>query len=195
MAKDLISLQLYKQLKNINSTNADASTSELINLCSDYIKAYLGRTLVDHYTPGKEKVERRKGNINKIYLSEFPLRQVVSVELKDEAGTYSTLVDGTDYFIDYEVDAVMTVDGEPFTRSLDPNAVRITYTGGYESVPSELQLATVDLVTFYLKGEYVQKKEMGGMDSISFKNLLQIEHNLPQHIARVLEMHRQSVFF
>lgn len=194
MAIELITLDEYKQAKKINSTNDDALITKLIEACSSYVKSYLGRTLVDHFsTP---KVESLRPNKSKLYLKEFPLVEVSSVQLLNtEDSTYVTLVEDVDYYVDYDVDAIETVLGDNFSSSNSPKGIIVTYTGGYEVIPAEIRMAVIDLVTFYLKGEYVQKKEMGGMDTISFKNLLQIEHNLPQHIARALEMHRQSVTF
>lgn len=192
MSNNLISLERYKLLKGINSTTEDAKLTQYISNASDYVKTYLGRSLNDYVDTAI--VEYSRGNKPKYYLKEFPLIELVSVELESSEfpGVYNPLVENTDFFVDEDTDAIETISGSAITSQPKPKAVRITYKGGYQDIPGDLELAVMDLVTYYAKGEYVPNKQVGGTDSIAQAIP---ESRLPKHIARVLEMHRQSITF
>ena len=189
MSNNLISLEFYKQIKKINSTTEDAAISSIISSVSDYVKTYLGRTLNAYLTT--PKVEYFKGDKAKYYLSEFPVISINSVELF-EGNSYTPLVTDEDYYLDEELDAICTVSSKAFSNIPYNNRIKITYLGGYNSIPGEIALAVVDLVTYYHKSEYVQNKQVGGTDSIQ---LAIPEYKLPKHITRVLEMYRQGFAF
>ncbi len=189
MSNNLITLEFYKQTKKINSTVEDAAISSLISNVSEYIKTYLGRSLNDYVST--EKVEYFRGDKVKYFLSEFPVIEIISVET-NESGNYDTLEIDEDYYLDEEVDAIATTSNRPFSTDPKNKRIKVTYKGGYEDLPGELALVTVDLVTYYLKSEYVQNRQMGGVDMIM---QAPPEFKLPKHISRVLEMYRQGFAF
>lgn len=189
MSNNLITLEFYKQTKKINSTVEDAAISSLISNVSEYIKTYLGRSLNDYVDT--EKVEYFRGDKAKYFLSEFPVIEIISVET-NQAGNYDLLEADEDYYLDEEVDAITTTSGRPFSTDPKNKRIKVTYKGGYQDIPGELALVTVDLVNYYLKNEYLPSKQMAGVDSIIQPVP---EYKLPKHISRVLEMYRQGFAF
>ena len=72
-----------------------------------------------------------------------------------------------------------------------PNAVKVVYKAGYETIPQDLRLAVVDLIMYYHKNEQKQRQTLAGAtiqnqstssqrDSVAF----------PDHIKRVLDLYK-----
>lgn len=135
------------------------------------------------------KVEISKGSpTNRMILQETPLMQVTSVEFSQDFGkTYDTLVELTDYVVDQDADAVEII-ATPYVNYIKTNAYRISYTAGYEVIPSDLKLAVADLIQYYIRNDAAihSQKAVGA-------NTVQIEYitttNLPAHIKRVLDQY------
>jgi hypothetical protein len=76
---NLVDLGDYKAYTNINSTTADAKLNTLIGHVSALVKTYCNRSFLDFYTT--DKVEYFNGGGHDfIYLTEIPIREIVSVE-------------------------------------------------------------------------------------------------------------------
>jgi hypothetical protein len=68
------------------------------------------------------------------------------------------------------------------------NGYKVTYTAGFETIPEELKLAVMDLITYYIKNDAaIHSSKAPGT------NTVQIEYvtttNLPAHIKRVLDQY------
>ena len=187
MANNLITLAEYKAYIGISSTNQDTVINTLIPQVSALVKNICSRTFLDYVD--EFKVEISKGSpTNRIILQETPILQVSSVEFSEDYGkTYSTLTEYTDYVVDQDADAVEII-ATPYVNYIKTNAYRVSYTAGYETLPSDLKLAVADLVNYYVRNDSAihSQKAVGA-------NTVQIEYitttNLPAHIKRVLDQY------
>jgi uncharacterized phiE125 gp8 family phage protein len=187
MANNLITLAEYKAYIGISSTNQDTVINTLIPQVSALVKNICSRTFLDYVD--EFKVEISKGSpTNRIILQETPILQVSSVEFSEDYGkTYNTLTEYTDYVVDQDADVVEII-ATPYFDYIKTNAYRISYTAGYETLPSDLKLAVADLVNYYVRNDSAihSQKAVGA-------NTVQIEYitttNLPAHIKRVLDQY------
>jgi len=76
---NLIDLGDYKAYSNITSTTADAKLNTLIGHVSALIKTYCNRSFLDFYTTNKVEYFNGGGH-DFIYLTEIPIKEIVSVE-------------------------------------------------------------------------------------------------------------------
>jgi len=185
MALDLITLQEYKTYTSINSTNQDSAIQSLIPKVSALVKQICRRTFVDYLEDFKTETVRSCVN-SRILLSETPVTQISSVEFSENFGkTYTTLEEFTDYVVDSEaVEFILPI----FRDYNKVNAFRVSYNAGYETLPEDLRLAILDLVTYYLRND----SAVHSTKSVS-PNTMQIEYinstNLPASIKRILDLH------
>ena len=72
-----------------------------------------------------------------------------------------------------------------------PGAVKIVYTAGYSTTPKDLQLAVADLITYYLKDEYKERRTLQGA-SVQNRGTSSMSDNVdfPDHIKRVLDLYK-----
>lgn len=94
----------------------------------------------------------------------------------------------TEYVINYQEDRVERINPSTGTTTAfptAPNAVKITYRGGYATTPADLKVAVMDLLTYYLKNESVPRKASG---SITMEYIT--DSSFPPHIKRVLDLYR-----
>lgn len=183
---DLVLLSDVKAYAGINSNTQDASISYLIPKVSLYIKNYCGRTLVEYYTT--PKVEVFNGGNPEIFLKEAPIRVVSAVEYSQDYGkSYSPLVEFEDYVVDRELEAIAMIKFSVLPKSL--NAFKVTYTGGYATVPEDLKLAVVDLIQYYMRSDMaVKSTRTPGSSSTQVEYVMNA--TLPSHIRRVLDAYR-----
>jgi hypothetical protein len=94
------------------------------------------------------------------------------------------LTNYTDYVIDgYTVRSTLS-SGFPYLL----RGYKVTYTGGYEDTPQDLELAILDLLTYYIRNDSAihSAKNIGS-------NTVQIEYitssSLPIHIRRILDQY------
>ena len=187
MGLPLITAAEYKAYKGISSTTQDAAINALIPKVSELVKSFCRRTFLDYVDD--PKVEIFKGGEAALNLKEPPLIAVSAVEYSDDYGlTYTTLTEFIDYVTDKETDQVNLVSVY-YQGIKKVNAFRVTYTAGYvDGLPSDLKLAVMDLMHYYLHNETAlhTSKNVGA-------NSVQIEYvtntSLPAHIRRVLDLY------
>lgn len=181
---DLVTKQEYKIYAGINSTNHDAEIDFLIPKVSEFVKTYCRRTFVDHFD--EAKIEVFDGGHKTFLLKETPVTQIISVERSTDYGkTYTKL----NKFIEWvpQGDTVLCLEPGGTWQEL-VNGYRVTYFAGFETVPSDLKLAVLDLVSYYRKNDAAihSTKSPGS-------NTTQIEYisttNLPAHIKRILDQY------
>ena len=69
------------------------------------------------------------------------------------------------------------------------NGYRITYTGGYETVPNDIKLAALDLIIYYITSDMSIKSTRNvGANNTSIEYVTTA--SLPSHIRRVLDLYR-----
>lgn len=185
MAFDLITLAEYKNYASISSTNQDASISSLIPQVSSLVKQLCRRTFLDYVDDFKTDVFKGPVN-NKLLLLETPVLTVNSVEFSENYGkTYETLVEFEEYVVDNDTVEIIAA---PYNTYFRTNAFKVTYTAGYETLPTDLKLAVMDLVTYYLRNESsIRSTKPVGSNSVQIEYVTNT--HLPAHIRRVLDLH------
>ena len=184
MGLDLFTRQEYKSYKGITSANSDGQIDSLIPKVSQFTKTYCKRTFVDYASD--PLVEYNPGGFDRIVLSEIPVISVASVQRSIDYGkTYTTLTKYTDWVLDGN-DIVSLHPSGKFEQLI--RGYKITYFAGYESVPEDLKVACMDLLTYYKDNEgSIKSTKAAGT------NTTQIEYiqtsSLPAHIRRVFDLY------
>lgn len=185
MGANLITKAEYKAYAGINSTNQDAEIDSLIPKVSDLVKSYCRRTFVDYVDD--PKVETTQGGTREILLGEYPVLQIVSVQRSTDYGqTYTKLAKFTDWV--QVGDDVVSLATNGFDSLI--NGYKVTYFAGYELLPQDLKLATMDMVEYYLKNS----SAVHSTRPLISPNTLQVEYvsgsEFPAHIRRILDMYK-----
>ena len=193
---DLITRDEYKSLKNLSqSVKEDGRIDALIDSVSPLVKTYCGNSIVDYYSSNKTETFNINWDTYVVQLTESPVNAIVSVQEREGySSAYSTLTTGdNEYFLDLETDSVIrTTTGSAYKNwPQGPGAVKIVYTAGYSTTPKDLQLAVADLITYYLKDEYKERRTMQGA-SVQNRGTSSMSDNVdfPDHIKRVLDLYK-----
>ena len=184
MALNLTTKADYKAYAGIKSTNYDVEIDSLIPKVSALVKSYCRKSFVDYWdTPITEVSD---GGQKFILLKETPVVQVQSVTVSSDFGVTTTaLVRNTDYVL--RSDVLISTAPQGFKYLL--NGYSVTYLAGYEDVPNDVELAVMDLITYYRKndGAVHNNRTPGGGGSVQLEYIMNT--NLPAHIKRILDLH------
>ena len=190
---NLIDIDTYKVSENIQSTKEDSRITSLITSVSALVKTYCGSSIVDHYSSNKVETFNINWATNLVQLTETPLVSIVSVEERDDYSSSYTTVPATEYFADTTLDVVYRVSTQGGKKNWPggPAAVKITYRAGYADCPADLQLAVIDLITYYMKDEHKARQTIAGA-SIQNNASSSQRNNVafPDHIKRVLDLYK-----
>jgi hypothetical protein len=190
---NLIDLDTYKVSENIQSTKEDSRITSLITSVSALVKTYCGSSIVDHYSSNKVETFNINWATNLVQLTETPLVSIVSVEERDDYSSSYTTVPATEYFADTTLDVVYRVSTQGGKKNWPggPAAVKVTYKAGYADCPADLQLAVIDLITYYMKDEHKARQTIAGA-SIQNNSSSSQRNNVafPDHIKRVLDLYK-----
>ena len=193
---DLITKDEYKALKNLSqSVKEDGRIDALVDSVSQLVKTYCGNNIVDYYSSNKTETFNINWETHMVQLTESPVNAIVSVQEREGySSSYTTLTTGdNEYFLDTDTDSVIrTTTGSAYKNwPKGPGAVKIVYTAGYATAPKDLQLAVADLVTYYLKDEYKERRTLQGA-SVQNRGTSSMSDNVdfPDHIKRVLDLYK-----
>jgi len=189
---DLITLAEYKEIEGIASPKEDLRLATLVPSVSQLVKTYCANSLVDYYSTNKVETFNIDWNTHIVQLTESPVNTVVSVEKRDSVTDSYTTVATTEYYLDTSTDSILYVTGSTYKNwPRGAGSVKVTYTAGYESCPTDLKLAVVDLITYYLKDEHKERRTLGGA-SIQNQGSSSLRDSVafPDHIKRVLDMYK-----
>ena len=189
---DLITLAEYKEAEGIASPKEDLRLASLVPSVSQLVKTYCGNSIIDYYSTNKVETFNIDWNTHIVQLTESPVNTIVSVEKRDSVTDSYTTVPTTDYYLDESTDSVLYVTGSTYKNwPRGAGAVKVTYTAGYSECPSDLKLAVVDLITYYLKDEHKERRTLGGA-SIQNQSTSSVRDSVafPDHIKRVLDMYK-----
>lgn len=185
MATNLITLAEYKAYEGITGTGQDGEINTIIPKVSQLVKNVCRRTFVDW--TDDQKVEVYNGG-SVILLQEAPLIQIMNLEKSENYGqTYTTLVEFTDWVFDHENQQILPLDTSGEFKKL-VNGYRVSYTAGYETIPEDLKLAVLDLVTYYMKNQGAVQSQVAVTTTNAQVQYIS-ESNLPGHIKRVLDLY------
>lgn len=197
---DLITLDDYKLLEGVNSTQYDEKFESLITSVSKLVRNYCN-TEFDTYasSPGVTEVFDLQWDSYVVQLKHSPVISVTNVyERTGQADSYTELFkDGTnekyEWYLDTVSDSIFRTqeNGRYKNWPKGVGSVKVTYLAGYASLPEDLKLAVGDLITYYHKDEWKERQSIGsasreGAGSSAIKN----DPGFPDHIRRVLDMYR-----
>ncbi len=161
---NLITLQDYKTAEGITQPKDDSRLNVLIPSVSQLVKTYCGNSFVDYYSSNKTENFDINWSTHIVQLTESPANAIVSVQERDSYDdSYTTLTTGAyEYYLNTETDSVYrTLTSGHFKNwPTGVGAVKVVYTAGYSAVPSDLKLAVLDLITYYLKDEHKQRQSI-----------------------------------
>tara|TARA_E500000331_G_scaffold143961_1_gene140258 strand:+ start:374 stop:964 length:591 start_codon:yes stop_codon:yes gene_type:complete len=192
---DLITLQQYKTAEGISAPKDDARLNVLIPSVSQLVKTYCGNSFVDFFSSNKTETFTLNWGTSIVQLTESPVNSIVSVqERQSYSDSYATLTTGAyEYALDSATDSILRTlsSGRYKNWPQGVDAVRVVYTAGYSTIPADLKLAVLDLVTYYLKDEHKQRQSIAGA-SLQNQGSTSQNNNVsfPDHIKRVLDLYK-----
>ena len=186
---NLITLADYKQIEGLTNPKDDFRINQLIDSVSQLVKTYCGNSIVDFYSTNKVETFNMDWNTHIIQLTESPVNSIVSVEKRDSVTASYTTVPTTDYYLDTTTDSVLYVTGSTYKNwPRGAGSVKVTYKAGYSVCPTDLRLAVVDLIKYYMKDEHTQRRTLSGA---TIENQGTGEgRGFPDHIKRVLDLYK-----
>ena len=169
---DLISLDTYKTIENITNVKDDDRIETLITAISKLVKTYCASDLIDKYSTTITEFFDLQYSVEYIQLDEGPVvdnSTLAVYERQSQDDDYTRLYrDGTDdkyeWYLDSRTDSIYRTSDSGLYRYWPKGVkcVKVEYNAGYESTPKDLELAVVDLVTYYFKDEHKQRRVLGG---------------------------------
>jgi hypothetical protein len=126
---NLVDLGAYKAYSNINSTNNDAKLNQLIIHVSALIKTYCNRSFLDYYTTNRVEYFNGGGH-DFIYLTEIPIKEIVSVEeRKSNRLDKNTVEDNLANAENYHLLISSTPQCSDTAKTTESACHAVTYTG------------------------------------------------------------------
>ena len=191
---DLITLAKYKEFEGIDSTTNDLKFQTIIPAVSQLVKTYCANSFVDFFSTNKTETFTLNWESHVVQLTESPIQTIVSVKERNAySESYSTLTTTAhEYYLEPDTDSIIRTDSSGRFKNFPKGvgSVEVVYTAGYSSIPLDLMLAVVDLITYYFKKEHKQRRTLGGatLDNPGTSSL--DSGGLPDHIKRVLDMYK-----
>jgi hypothetical protein len=191
---DLITLAAYKEAEGLSTPKEDAKISALIPSVSQLVKTYCGNSFVDFFSTNKTETFNIDWSTYIVQLTESPVNSIISVkERTDYASSYTTLTTGAfEFYLDTATDSILRTSTAGYKNwQKGVGAVEVIYRAGYSEVPSDLKLAVIDLITYYLKDEHKERRVLSGA-SIQNQSTSSQRGNVtfPDHIKRVLDLYK-----
>ena len=191
---DLITLASYKEAEGLSTPKEDLRINALIPSVSQLVKTYCGNSFVDFYSSNKTETFNINWGTYIVQLTESPINTIVSVqERQSYSDAYVTLTTGAyEYALDKNTDSVLrTTTGGYQNWPTGVDAVKVVYTAGYSATPADLELAVIDLITYYLKDEHKERRVLGGASIQNASSSTQSNNvAFPDHIKRVLDLYK-----
>lgn len=200
---DLISLDTYKTIENITNVKDDDRIETLITAISKLVKTYCASDLIDKYSTTITEFFDLQYSVEYIQLDEGPVvdnSTLAVYERQSQDDDYTRLYrDGTDdkyeWYLDARTDSIYRTSDSGLYRYWPKGVkcVKVEYNAGYESTPKDLELAVVDLVTYYFKDEHKERRVLGGA-TLQNQGTSSLSDNVgfPDHIKRVLDMYKMK---
>jgi len=181
-------------MTGITSTNQDTRIAALCESVSQLVKAYCNNSFVDFVSSAKTEIYNIDYNEHFVQLTESPIIAITSVSERDNpTDTYTTLTNNEDYYVDSVTDTIFRVDSSGNEKKFKSGkgAVKVVYTAGYSTLPQDLELAVMDLITYYLKDERKQRQTIAGASLNNQVSTSQRDNvGFPDHIKRVLDLYK-----
>ena len=130
---------------------------------------------------------------NFVQLTESPVTTISDVKERTAITENYTALTSTEYYLDNSTDTVYRLDGgSGYTNfATGPGSVQVHYKAGYSSIPDDLKLAVIDLVTYYFKEERKNRQTIAGASIQNPGSTTQRDNiAFPDHIKRVLDLYK-----
>ena len=192
MAELLATLAQFKTYKSIPTANTkeDDSITQMLYASSEFVSQYCQRTFINF---DEELIEYHDGSDrDKVHLNEFPIVDLLFEYSSDGGKTYTEATEFTEYFVgeDYITSGKL---GLPlYNPTISHNAIKLTYTAGYEDLPLDLVQAVMDITEYFRTTQY-NPKSSHAADMVERGNSDYNSTKLPSHILRVLSNYRRIV--
>jgi hypothetical protein len=188
---DLITLDDYKVLEGVSSTQYDEKFETLITSVSKLVRTYCNSEFDTYATsPGYTELFDIQWDTYTVQLKYSP---VISITNVYERSSQSTAPAEYSWYLDSISDSIFRTqeNGSYRNWAKGVGSVKVTYLAGYTTVPTDLQLAVADIITYYHKDEWKERQSIGsatreGAGASAIRN----DPGFPDHIRRVLDMYR-----
>tara|TARA_B100001094_G_scaffold123321_1_gene119083 strand:- start:1861 stop:2448 length:588 start_codon:yes stop_codon:yes gene_type:complete len=191
---DLITLATYKDAEGLSTPKEDLRINALIPSVSQLVKTYCGNSFVDFYSSNKTETFNVDWGTYIVQLTESPVNAIVSVQERNAYNNaYATLTTGAyEYSLDTKTDSILRTTSSGYKNwPTGVDAVKVVYTAGYSAVPADLELAVIDLITYYLKDEHKERRTIQGASIQNASSSSQRDNvAFPDHIKRVLDLYK-----
>ena len=191
---DLITLQEYKTAQGITQPKDDARLNVLVPSVSQLVKSYCGNSFVDYFSSNKTETFTIDWSTHVVQLTESPVNSIVSVqEAQSYGGDYTTLTTtAQQYALHTRTDCIYRTTTSGYKAwPLGVETVKVVYRAGYSTIPGDLKLAVIDLVTYYLKDEHKLRQSIAGASlQNQGSSTQQNDVGFPDHIKRILDLYR-----
>lgn len=188
---NLITITEYKEAKGLQGMKDDPQLNVLIESVSQLVKTYCNNTFVDFYSTNKTEVFDILYGEDFVQLTESPVRTDETITVSQRGApteSYTALTENSDYYVDAKTDSIFHT-GTGFSEGY--GAVQVVYKAGYATLPTDLKLAVIDLITYYHKDEHKQRQTLGGASLQNQGTSSQRDNpGFPDHIKRVLDMYK-----
>ena len=201
---DLITLDDYKLLEGVNSTQYDEKFEKLITSVSKLVRTYCNSEFDTYATsPGYTELFDIQWDTYTVQLKYSPVISITNVyERSSQSSAYTELFSNGagspaeySWYLDSVSDSIFRTQesGKYKSWPCGVGSVKVTYLAGYVTVPTDLELAVADIITYYHKDEQKERQSIGsatreGAGSSAIRN----DPGFPDHIRRVLDMYRVS---
>lgn len=199
---DLITLDDYKLLEGVTSTQYDEKFEKLITSVSKLVRTYCNSEFDTYATsPGYTELFDIQWDTYTVQLKYSPVISITNVyERSSQSTAYKELFSNGagspaeySWYLDSISDSIFRTqeNGSYRNWAKGVGSVKVTYLAGYTSVPVDLELAVADIITYYHKDEQKERQSIGsatreGAGSSAIRN----DPGFPDHIRRVLDMYR-----
>ncbi len=207
----LVTLQEIKDFLTIIDNDKDGQLKNLANYVSAAIESYCGR----EFASSNVVNEIHDGGKTSVFAARIPVNNVTSVAEYDglqyvpltgpdtSTGLRPNLASNANAVINYlwypdtgEISRyVIEGSGNPPLDIQTPTTfrnyargVKLTYNGGYDTIPNDLKMATLDFVKLVWKQE--QATSSFSLQGESKRNFSLSPNGFPPHIKRILDLYR-----
>jgi hypothetical protein len=189
----------YKAWAGINGTGSDAAITLMLAQAEASVRRYAGRDMTNGFESAARTETYNGDGSAVLQLREWPITTLTTVEERDRAGTWTTL-DADEYRVDtrtgqlYRLGATWGRIVSDFVGggnnpafgvspawSADPASVRVTYTGGYTTIPADIVAVVYMLIDYKLAnagGNPSATSETIGVYSVSTSGSSVTEHEI-----------------
>lgn len=181
----LTTLANVKALKGITATDQDAEITRLITAAGEYVARYCRRTF-EQDAALVEYTSAKSGQTT-LLLDRPPINSIASI-YDDPLRAYgaTTLIAAANYVIENAAAGLVRLDGVSFAEGV--NNVKVTYSGGYATIPEGLEEAVIELV--WLARDKGQYQILGqSAKSIGDGKITLLDNNWPAHLAPILDLY------